>query len=225
MAKLVDIFIQPSKVFAEERERPTFLLPWLVLTALTVAFTLAYFFRVDPAWYADHMFDASRGSMHAKDIAKAKSMMPGTHTMGMIGAVGTVVSLAIMFAITGLYFWLAGKVTGKPLGFKHGLSLATWSAMPAMLGTIVALVGALTMAPQTSIESLALTHVDPLLVSIPPGQPGYRLAHSADLLLLWTLFLGALGWRVFTRSSWTQAVIVALLPLAVMFGVIALLPN
>lgn len=225
MVKLVDIFLQPSKVFAAERERPTFMVPWLVLVALTVAFTLTYFFRVDPSWYADHMFDASRGSMSAKQMAQAKAMMPGTHAMGMIGAVGTVITLALAFAVTGLYFWLASKVTGRSFGFRHGLSLAAWSAMPAALGTLVGLVGALTMSPQTGIESLMLTHVDPLLVSIPVGQPGRRLAQAVDLLSLWTLFLGALGWRVFTRASWVQAVIVALLPIAVLYGIVALLPG
>lgn len=225
MAKLVDIFLQPSKVFAEERERPTFLVPMLVLAALTAAFTLAYFFRVDPAWYADHMFDAQRGTMTAKEMARAKSMMPATRTMGVFGALGGTVTIALMLAIIGLYYWLAAKVTGKPLGYKHGVSLAGWSAMPTALGTLVALIGALTMSPQTGLESLMLTHVDPLLVSIPAGQPGHRLAQSADLLAVWTTFLSALGWRVFTRSSWLQAIVVSVIPLALVYGVLALLPG
>ena len=225
MAKLVDIFLQPSKVFAEERERPTFLVPFLVLAALTIAFTLAYFFRVDPAWYADHMFDAQRGSMTAKEMARAKTMMPGTHTMGVFGALGGTVTVALMLAIIGLYYWLAAKVTGKPIGYKHGVSLAGWSAMPSALGTLVALLGAVTMAPQTGIESLMLTHVDPLLVSIPPGQHGHRLAQNADLLSLWSLFLSATGWRVFTRASWVQAIVVAVIPLALVYAILALLPG
>lgn len=225
MTKLVDIFLQPSKVFAQEREHPTFLVPWMVLVVFTVAFTLAYFLRVDPAWYADHMLDASATEMTAKQAAQAKAMMPGARTMAAFGAVGGVVSLALMFAITGLYFWLAAKVTGRQLGYRHGLSLATWSAMPAVLGAVIALVGALMMTPQTGIESLMLTHVDPLLISIPKGEPGRRLAQNADLLSLWTVFLGALGWRVFTRSGWLQAIVVAVLPLAVMYGILALLPG
>jgi len=225
MAKLVDIFLQPSKVFAAERERPTFLVPCVVLAALTVAFTLAYFFRVDPAWYADHMFDAQRGTMTAKEMAQAKSMMPGTHTMGVFGALGGTITVGLMLAIIGLYFWLAAKVTGKPLTYRHGLSLAGWSAMPTVLGLVIALVGALTMAPQSGIEGLMLTHVDPLLVSIPAGQPGHRLAQNADLLSLWTTFLSALGWRVFTRASWMQAIVVALIPLALVYAILALLPG
>lgn len=41
MTQLVDIFLQPSRVFAAQRERPTFLVPALVLAVVTTAFTLA----------------------------------------------------------------------------------------------------------------------------------------------------------------------------------------
>ena len=53
----------------------------------------------------------------------------------------------------------------------------------------------------------------------------YRLATSADLLSLWSIFLAALGWRVFTRASWTQAIVVAVLPYLVVYGVMAVLPG
>jgi hypothetical protein len=225
MNKLVDIFLQPSKVFADERERPTFLVPAIVLAVLAVAFTLVYFNRVDPSWLADHMLDAKRGEMTAKELAKMKSMMPGARTMGMFSAVGGPIGIAVMFALMGLYYWLASKVTGAALRYRHGLSLTAWSSMPAVLGSVIALVGALTMVPQTSMESLMLTHVDPLFVNLPAGAPGSRLAKAADLLSLWTMFLGALGWRVFTRSGWGQAILVAVLPYLVIYGVMALLPG
>ena len=224
MTQLVDIFLQPSKVFAAQRERPTFLVPALVLLAVTTAFTLAYFFRVDPAWYADHMFDASGAQMSAKQMAQAKASMPSPKVMGVFGALGGAVTIALFLVLGGLYYWLAAKITGAAVGFRRGLSLSAWSAMPAVLGTLVALVGALTMQPQTGLESLMLTHVDPLLVQLPADARWNRLAQGADLLTLWTTFLSALGWRIFTRSAWTQAVVVALIPVALVYGITALLP-
>jgi hypothetical protein len=224
MAKLVDIFLQPSKVFAEERERPTFLVPWLLLSALAVVMTVAYFSRVDPAWFADHMFAAKRATMTAKEIAQAKSMMPGARTMGIFGAVSGPITVALIFAVFGLYYWLASKVTGAAMGFKHGVSLVAWSAMPGALGSLVAIVGAFTMAPQTALESLMLTHVDPLLVDS-TGTHWHRVAQAADLLSLWSIVLAVIGWRTFTRGSLAQALVVVLLPYVVVFGVMALIPG
>ncbi|GAB1594996.1 YIP1 family protein [Lysobacter claricitrinus] len=224
MAKLVDIFLQPSKVFAAERERPTFLVPWLVLAALTVVFTLAYFSRVDASWYLDHMFDAKRATMTAKEIAQAKSMMPGAQKMGIFGAITGPIAVALIFAVIGLYYWLASKVTGAALGYKHGVSLVAWSAMPGALGTLVGLVGAMTMSPQTAIESLMLTHVDPLMVDS-TGSHWHRLAQGFDLLSLWCMFLAALGWRTFTGASWAKSLLVVVLPYLVVYAVMALIPG
>lgn len=223
MAKLVDIFLQPSKVFAAERERPTFLVPWLLLAIAAIALSLAYFTRVDGGWYLDHMLDAKRASMSAKELAQAKAVMPGTRVMGIIGAVTAPIGMALVFAVIGLYYWLASRLTRASLRYKHGLSLVAWSAMPGLLGTVVGLAGALTMAPQTSIESLMLTHVDPLLFDS-TGSRWHRLAQGIDLLSLWSIFLAALGWRTFTRASWTQSLVVAVLPYLVVYGVMALIP-
>lgn len=224
MAPLVDIFLQPGAVFAQQRERPTFLMPWLIVAALTVAFTLAYFMRVDPAWHLEAMFAASNADMTNAEIAQAKAVMPGAETMGWIGAITASLALAVVALLTALYVFVAAKLTGHALSYRHGLSLSAWSSMPVALGGVVALVGALTMSPQTSIESLMLTNVDPLLVELPADHRWKKLATGFSLLTPWAVGLMALGWRIWTRSSWLQAVVVALIPTVLVYGVIALLP-
>lgn len=224
MSKLVDIFLQPGRVFEAERERPTFLLPLAMVALLTVAFTLAYFLRVDPAWYADHLVDNMGRELSAQQAAAMKARMPGALTQGILGAVMGAVAVVLANALVALYVLLAAKVTGRPLGFRHGMSLSAWSGMPMVLGLLVALAGALTMSPQTALESLMLTNVDPLLVDLPADHRWNRLAQGFNLLTLWALALFALGWRTWTRGSWMQAILVALLPTLVVFGVIALIP-
>lgn len=224
MSKLVDIFLQPGRVFEAERDRPTFLVPLGIVVLLTAVFTLAYFMRVDPAWYGEHMLANMGRELSAQEAAAVKANMPGARTQGVIGAVMGAIAVAAANAIVALYVWLAAKVTGRPLGFRHGMSLSAWSGMPMALGLLVALVGAFTMPPQTAIESLMLTNIDPLLVDLPADHRWNRLAQGFNLLTLWALYLFALGWRTWTRSSWPQAILVAVLPTLVVFGVIALIP-
>ncbi|MGY0557527.1 YIP1 family protein [Lysobacter sp. A421] len=214
MSHLIDIFLQPSKVFADLREKPTFLLPLLVIAVLSAAMTLAYFLRVDPDWYLDQATLA----MSAGDAAQAREMMPGARTMGYIGAISSPLVIVVIMALTSLYYLLAGKVTGNAVSFKHGMSLASWASMPAVLGTLVALIGALMMDPQTSLESLMLANVDPLLVQLPADSPWSALARSFSLLVFWSLFLTALGWRIWGKTSWLQATVVAALPSVLIYG-------
>lgn len=217
--QLVDIFLDPAKVFAAEKDKPTFLVPTAVFIVLSVAMILAYHLRVDPAWFSDFQLSMAGTEMTDAEKAQAKQFMPGARTSGYIGAAFSVVLVPLMFAIFGLYYFLAGKIAGAGLSFKHGLSLASWSALPTALTLVVATVGALTMAPQTPQYSLMLTHVDPLLVQLPMDHAFGTLAKNFNLLGLWAIALSALGWKVFTRSGWGAAVFVAALPSVLIYGI------
>lgn len=222
MSHIVDIFLQPGRVFADQKERPTFLVPLLIVSAFAAAFTLAYFLSVDPVWYLDHAIAAGGQEMSAAEMEQARKFMPGAKVMGYIGAASTVVVMGIVMLLYALYFLVAGKITGNAVGFKHGLSLAAWSSMPMILGSIVALIGVFTMTPQTPVESLALLNFDPLLVELPADSRWSTLAKSFSLLTFWSVFLTALGWKTWGRTSWLQGIVIALLPNVLIYGAMAL---
>ncbi len=222
MTHLMDIYLQPSKVFAELKTKPTFLLPLLLTAVVTATMMLLYSINVDPEWFVDHTVAAGGSEMSASELAQAKEMMPGARTMGYFGVVGALLGTAVMAALYALYFMLAGKITGATTSFKHGLSLTGWAGMPLLLGAVVALIGVFTMTPQTAMEALMLTNVDPLLVQLPTDNRWSTLAKNFSLLNLWAVFLTALGWRVWGRTSWTQAIVVAVLPSLVIYGAMAL---
>jgi hypothetical protein len=221
MAHLIDIFLQPGKVFEDLRERPRFALPLLLLLVLSAALPLWYFLAVDSAWYVQHMMLAAGREVSAADLEKMKAIMPGTQRMAYFGAASATIVGLIVVCLYALYLMLAGKVTGAAMSFKRGMSLICWSNMPALLGLLVALVGVATMQPHTPLESLMLTNIDPLLVQLPPESPWLGLARGFSLINFWTWFLLALGWRTFNRASWSQSAIVALLPSVVIYGAMA----
>lgn len=218
MSQIVDIFIQPSNVFLKLRENPGFALPLAIVMLLTSGLTLCYFLKVDPAWYANYALLASGADISAAEIVKAKQMMPATRTMGLVGAPMAAIALILVTMIYALYFMLAGRVVGIPLSFRHGMSLTCWSNMPVLLGVLVAIAGVALMTPQTGLESLMLTNMDPLLVQLPASSPWSGLARSFNLLNLWVTFLMALGWRLWAKCGWKQAAIVAVIPFVVVYG-------
>lgn len=222
MTHLMDIFMQPGKAFAELKTRPTFWLPLLLTSLLTAALMLLYSLKVDPAWYVDHALAVAGGDMSASEIEQARKMIPGARAMGYFGAGAAVFGTALFAALYALYFMLAGKVTGAATSFRHGLSLSSWAGMPLLLGTLVALIGVATMTPQTGMETLMLTNLDPLLVQLPADSRWSSLAKAFSLLNLWAVGLVALGWRIWGRTSWTQAIVVAVLPSVLIYGGMAL---
>jgi hypothetical protein len=222
MAHVVDIYLQPAAVFADLKERPAFLLPFALVAVASVAMMLLYFLTVDPAWYLDHALLASGNEMTAGEMAQAKKIMPGARTLAWITSIVAVLGMAAITVLYGVYFWLAGRVTGTGTTFRQGLALSTWANMPILLGLAASLAAVATMPPQTSLESLMLLNADPLLVQLPADDRWSSLAKNFNLLTLWALFLTALGWRAWGRTGWLQAGIVATLPTVVIYGGMAL---
>jgi hypothetical protein len=218
MSQLINIFVEPGKVFAELKEKPTFLVPALLVALFTAGSALLYFFKVDPDWFISNQLARMGGEMSAAELEQVKAFMPGARTSGLIAAPSTLVVMAIVYSLLALYYLLAGKVTGHAVSFRHGLSLAAWSSMPMVVGALVAIVAIFTSSPKSSFESMQLLNVDPLLVQLPFDHAWGNLARSFSLLNFWAWFLAALGWKVWFRTGWGQALFVVLLPSLVIYG-------
>ena len=219
MSQLINIFLEPGKVFAELKEKPTFLLPALMVAVVGALAAMLYFFNVDPDWFSNHQLQMAGQEMSAAEIEQAKQFMPGARTMGYITGPSTFIVLAIVFSLYALYYMLAGKVSGNPTSFRHGLALAAWSSMPMVLGSLIAIIGVYTSSPQSSLESLQLLNVDPLFVQLEPGDAWFTLARSFSLLNFWCWALAAIGWKTWFRTGWGQALVVVLLPSLVIYGI------
>ena len=225
MSHLINIFLEPAKVFAALKDKPTFVVPFLVLVGAIIVSTLSYFMTVDPAWFSEHQTAqmlAQNPELTKEQIAQAKAFMPGARMSGYIAAPSAAIFMAIVFAVYGLYYLLAGKVTGQAISYKQGLALAAWSSMPMVLASLVVIGGVLTSSNQTPFESLQMLNIDPLLVQLPLDHDWSTFAKSFSLLNFWTWFLAALGWKTWFRTGWGQAVFVAILPSLVIYGVMIL---
>jgi hypothetical protein len=221
MSHLLDIYLQPGKVFAALKDKPTFLVPLLLTIVVSVVMVAVYFAQVDGPWLIERML-AANPEATAKEIEQARKVMPGAQVMGYISMASIAVLAVLVTLVIALYYWIAGKIAGHALSFRHGLSLTAWSGMPTLLGGIVGLVGAITMTPQTTMESLQVFNIDPLFVELPLDHAWSTFAKGFSLLMFWAIGLAALGWRTWFRTGWLQAVFVAALPYLVYFGALAI---
>lgn len=216
---LIDIFLQPAAVLARLRDRPTWLLPALLLCGVTAAGVFLYFTQVDIEWFMDQALAQSDAELSAAELEAARKSIPDANFLAWSSSLGGAFGFLFVLLIMGLYYLLAGKVTGLAVSFRQGFSLACWSAMPALLGSLLLFVGLAGMAPQTSLESLFLANLDPMLLRLAPDSPWKRFATSFSFLALWTVFLAALGWKIWSRAAgWGAALVVAALPSLLIYG-------
>lgn len=225
MSLLTAIFIEPGKAFEQLKDKPSWLLPALLLALSTAVFAVLYFLRVDPAWFASHQeaqMLAQRPEMSPQEVEAARAFMPAAGTLAYIAPAMAILAMAVVYLLMALYYLLAGKVTGNAVGFKRGLALVAWASMPMLLGVIAGLVSMYTSSNQTSFESLQVFNVDPLFVQLEPGDAWFTLARSFSLLNFWAWALAAIGWKTWFRTGWGQAIFVAVLPSLVIYGTMAI---
>ena len=213
MKDLIDIFLQPGPVLQRQYERPNGWLPIAIVAVTSALFVYLYFSKVDPEWFMRAAVEQRDGEISAQQADAIAASGSSSAMLVWPSTIGALVGVVVFQAVLALYYLLAGKVTGLAVGFKQGLALAGWSAMPSVIATLLGIYGTFSMGPQTFIDALSYTTVDPMLVQLPPESPWKTLASSFSFLTLWTIGLTALGWKLWSRSAgWTTAVVVAVLP-------------
>ncbi|MBU6377999.1 MAG: YIP1 family protein [Gammaproteobacteria bacterium] len=222
MRDLIDIFLQPAGVLARQQEQPRWLPPAALLVGVTMLVTWLYFDKVDAGWFTEQSVLRSGQELTAQQLAAIRESAGG----GMIkwtASLGSAVGLGVSLLLYAVYFLLAGKVTGVSVSFSQGLALAGWSQMPLLLNSVLMFIGILGMSPQTPLEALSLTSLDALLLHLSVDSPWYGFANALSLLSIWTVFLAALGWKLWSKATrWHAALVVGLLPSLVVYGAMAI---
>lgn len=223
MKDLIDIFLDPSAALSRQRDEARWWLPFLILVISTAVVTYLFFGKVDSGWFIEQQILNSGQEVSEQQLAAIREASPGGTFMTWSATISSGVVVALVMALFGGFFMLAGKFSKADLNFKQGLTLASWSQMPTVLNTLLMLIGVMTMSPQTALESLSLTSLNALVLDLPADDPWYRFATSFSLLVPWTIFLAALGWKLWSGATrWTASIVIATLPHLIIYGAMAI---
>jgi len=212
----------PSSAFVELRERPRFWFPLLIMIACTSAVSYWYYSAVDVDWLKDVLF-TNNAHMTGEERAAAMGMMTRT-TLLWSSVVGTLIFVPLFTLIQAFLLWIAAKVTKSPIGFKHWFSMASWTSLTGLLGIVVsAIFLLLSDTPQISPGSMAPLSLNELLLHLPAGSPGQNMLDflGIPLFLSWALMI--VGVHTWSQRSWQFSASFVLVPVAVVFGLWALL--
>ena len=219
MKDLIDIFLQPAPVLQRLQERPTWLLPMVLLCIASMIGAFLYFSAVDAAWFLERSVLQSNPDISEAQLKSIRDSNAGGGFLLWSATLSSGVVLLLILLAYGGYFWFAGKLTALTISYKQGLALAAWSSMPTLINSILIIVGTIGMEPQTPLESLSITTLDPLLIQLDADSPWKSFATSFTFLAFWTVWLGAVGWKSWTRAdSWITPVVLAAAPSVGIFG-------
>lgn len=126
-----NVILEPSPTFARLKDKPRAWVPLAILILLTVAITYWYVATLDFAWFREHML-AAQGAVKPEQRAAMEHFLTPTRMLWST-VIGILLGTPVMFALTAVYYLLAGKVMGTGIGYGKWFAFAAWTSIPRLL--------------------------------------------------------------------------------------------
>ena len=212
-----NVILEPSPTFARLKDKPRAWVPLLVLIALTLAITWWYVATLDFAWFREHML-AVQGTIKPEERAALDHFFTRDRMLWTLG-IGTLVGTPVMFALTAVYYLLAGKVMGSGIGYGKWFGFAAWTSIPRLLALPLMALQIATSGGRLTMEDANMVSLNYLLLHLPLSNPWVSFASNLDLTSLWTMALAAIGLKAWTGRSTAACTFAAVLPYVLVYGI------
>ena len=211
-----NVILEPTPTVARLKEKTNAWLPMLVLIVLSVAIMAWWVSTTDFPWLVDHMLAAQPKATPEVRAGMAGFMTPTR--MLWSSAIGAVFALLLGFALSALYYLIAAKVMGSPIGYGKWFGFSVWTSIPRLLTIPLSALQIMTSHGRVAPEDLSLVSIIYLVLHLPASNPWAALANGFDLTVFWSFALAVIGLKAWTGRSTGTCVTVALLPYLLIYG-------
>lgn len=215
-ADLGRILYEPAAVFGRLRTHCSAWLPLLVFLGLNAAVLFWWGATADVAWQGQQLAAAAPDMSPQERAALDGPMVPALVMLAM--QAGTVLSTLAATAVFALYFLLAGKTLNTDKGFGQWFGFVSWLSVPKLLLLPLMALQIVVSDGRVTVDNLNLASLASML-HLDRSSPWFGLAVGLDFTAVWAIVLAAIGLRVWTGCSARAAVVTAVLPSAVIYGI------
>ncbi len=218
-----NILVSPNLAWQQLREKFLIAPALLLQIILTSAAIYLFYSGMSAEWLVEQQL-LQAGDLTPAETEQARAMMAQTVTYTpIIGVVSVVVMSLLMHAIFAGYYHLIGKMAGN-FSYSQWFAASVWSQMPLLLNMLgLMLLTLLADNPNLPLSTANYASVNQLLLQLPPSHSFYFLTESLNLFYFWQVALLTLAFRQWCQFSLTKALLLAALPLVLIFGTWALM--
>jgi hypothetical protein len=224
-----DTFLSPTKAFNGLKEAKGW--SWLAIILIFifgVSAQVIYFNSVDQAFFVEQQVAQMEqsGDYNPAQLEQAEAMTAQQFPMMWIfSAIGVLIGVPTIFCIFALYYYLIGKQDmdchmsyGDWFGFTAFTSLPT---IFAAMGTIALVLTASTGDIPMSV--LTFASLNQLVFGFEANHAFAGLLESINIFSIWSLVLTYVGLKSWTNFSNNKALLFALLPSLLIYGIWAII--
>jgi hypothetical protein len=217
--RVIDTFVAPSKTFADIIRNPNFILAWLVMAVVSIAYSSTVGAKI--GW--DHVQQTQQRFQPASQQQRFESLPPDQKANAVrIGimitkviAYGYPIFSLIFLAIVALVLWATFSFgLGSEINFIKSWAIVVFASLPAIIKILLA----------TAVLAAGKMDPDLFMIQNPIGTNAgyfmsfadtprflYSLGTSIDLFAIWTMVLTGMGFAIVGKVKTSTA-------MAVVFG-------
>ena len=202
---LIDIFYQPSTVFARRRAASAWP-PYLFVVIAIAVLTFAMYNALEPAISADMQRAIQKAMEHDPRLTQ-EAADKGMEIQATVGRYLFGVLIAFGVLVLGVFTWVIGKLFGSKADFNGAMLISSYAYMPRVLASIIAGTEGLLMDP-AKLTSMSVFSVGPAHFFDPTTTSPFTMAllQRLDLMIIWETVLLAIGVAVLGRISRGKAI-------------------
>jgi hypothetical protein len=218
---LLNMFVAPAEAFNAAREKAPIWFPLILIISCWIIFWNWYYSAVDFPWVLNQII-ANELATKPVEQHEAISASISNFKPGALIIISVVTILVIMFGVTlgmGVYLTIVSAVLDDKYRFKSWFSFALWSFVPSLIA-IVAMIINFSLAKDGRVGPSELNplNFNNLLFRYGPAHPLKSMLDGLDLTVLWSWALMVIGYRNWTKRSWTQSALIILVPWVLLYG-------
>lgn len=211
-----NVFLEPTPTFARLKSKTNAWLPLVVSILLSLGILLWWINTLDFDWLREHMLAAQPTAKPEVRAAMAKFISP--KTMMWSSGIGAVAGTVLIAAVSALYYLIAGKLIGSPIGYGKWFGFSVWTSLPRLLTVPLSALQIVTSHGQLAPEDLNMASLNYLVFHLPMSNPWASLAGSIDLTTFWSMALATIGLKAWTGRPTGTCLAIVLLPYLAIYG-------
>ncbi len=205
-SRIINVFVSPYSTFEAEREKPKWLVPFIVYMVLMLSWTAI----VQPV-LVEQQREAMMeqfGRQNIPDDQRQQAIERAEQMRPIMTWVGAVVSQIVMLLIVaGVWLFVSNVILGGGARYVHALGITVYS-------WLIVVVGLLIKAPIILNKNTVDVHFSPATFLSNTETFLYKFLSQFDLFNIWSFFIVSIGIAVITRkrtkSVWPWVAIIYL---------------
>jgi hypothetical protein len=217
-SRLAGVFFEPMKTFKDIAQRPTWIVPMILVIVAVLGVTMTMSQRIGWERIFRHQ-DENTSRYQRMSQADKDQMVAMQMKFASLGYLGAFIGVPIYDVVAAaILLGIAGGLMGGGMRFKQVFAVVSYSGLPGVLSAILTIIVIFLKNPddfnmQNPLAFNAGAFMDPNSGS----KFVYSLASSLDLFVIWTILLMATGLKAAAgkKLTFTGALVAVLLPWAV----------